>query len=174
MKVRGCGAAALAKLALEFAVLTAARSGEARGATWDEIDMEARTWAIPASRMKAGKAHNVPLSARAMAILESARAYGDSGLVFPSVKLGRPMDAETLVDILRRLELVDVNEKPATVHGMRSAFRDWAGETGKPRELAEAALAHAVGGRVERAYARSDLLDRRRALMDQWAAYLAG
>ena len=158
-----------AKLCLRFLILTAARSGEARGATWPEIDMEAREWRIPADRMKGGATHRVPLSDAALAALDRARALDDgSGLVFPSpLRAGRPLSNMTLTKILRNQGLAT----RATVHGFRSTFRDWCAETGKPREIAEAALAHTVGG-VEGAYFRSDLLARRRVLMDQWAAFL--
>ena len=158
-----------ARLCFRFLVLTAARSGEARGAQWSEIDMEAREWRIPAERMKAKAAHRVPLSEAAVAVLAEARRLDDrSGLCFPSsTKRGSPLSDVTLTMNLRRYGLAD----RATVHGFRSSFRDWCAETGQPRELAEAALAHVVTG-VEGAYFRSDLYDRRRALMDDWAAYL--
>ena len=156
-------------LALRFAILTAARSGEVRGATWSEIDMERREWRIPGDRMKAGEEHRVPLSEAAMGVLSEATWIDDgSGLVFPSpIRKGRPLSDVTLTKVLRDKGLA----KKATVHGMRSTFRDWCAETGKPREIAEAALAHKVGG-VEGAYFRSDLFDRRRRLMDQWAAFV--
>ena len=158
-----------AKLCLRFLILTAARSGEARGATWAEMDAEAREWRIPGERMKGGGAHRVPLSDAALAVLEQARALDDgSGLIFPSpLRAGHPLSDMSLTKLLRDRGLAD----RATVHGFRSAFRDWCAETGRPRELAEAALAHVVGG-VEGAYFRSDLLERRRALMDEWAAFL--
>ena len=162
-----------AKWCLEFLILTAARSGEARGARWSEIDLDAATWTIPAERMKAHAEHRVPLSSRALAILREARMIDDgSGLVFPSpTRPGKPMSDMTLTTLLRRLKVAD----RATVHGFRSAFRDWAAEcTHAPHAVMELSLAHAVGNAVEAAYARSDLFDRRRALMDQWAAYLAG
>ena len=148
---------------------TAARSGEARNAIWAEVDTEAREWRIPGSRMKGGREHRVPLSDAALVVLEHARALDDgSGLVFPSpLRAGRPLSDMTLTKILRDRGLAE----RATVHGFRSAFRDWCAETGKPREIAEAALAHTVGG-VEGAYFRSDLFARRRALMDQWAEFL--
>ena len=162
-----------AKWCLEFLILTAARSGEARGARWSEIDLDAATWTIPAERMKAHAEHRVPLSSRALAILGEARTIDDgSGLVFPSPsRPGKPMSDMTLTTLLRRLKVAD----RATVHGFRSAFRDWAAEcTHAPHAVMELSLAHAVGNAVEAAYARSDLFDRRRALMDQWEAYLAG
>ena len=160
-----------AKLALRFLVLTAARTVEVRGATWDEIDIDARVWRIPGERMKAGQEHRVPLSTAALATLQQARALDDgSGLVFPSpVRRGCQMSNMTLTKVLRDTGLAE----RATVHGFRSSFRDWCAETGKAREVAEAALAHTVGG-VEGAYFRSDLFERRRRLMDAWAAYVTG
>ena len=162
-----------AKWCLEFLILTTTRSGEARGARWSEIDLDAAMWVIPGERMKSHAEHRVPLSSRALAILEEARTIDDgSGLVFPSpTRPGKPMSDMTLTALLRRLKVAD----RATVHGFRSAFRDWAAEcTHAPHAVMELSLAHAVGNAVEAAYARSDLFDRRRALMDQWAAYLAG
>ena len=169
-QVEASRASHAAKLCLRFLILTAARSGEARGATWAEVDTDAREWRIPGDRMKGGAGHRVPLSDAALAALERARPLDDgSGLVFPSpLRPGRSLSNMTLTKILRDQGLAD----RATVHGFRSAFRDWCAETGKPREIAEAALAHTVGG-VEGAYFRSDLLARRRALMDQWAAFLS-
>ena len=169
--VEACGASIAVKLALRFLILTAARSGEVRMATWAEIDTDARTWKIPGARMKAGNDHRVPLSDAALTILEQARILDDdSGLIFPSpVKCGSPFSDMTMTKLLRDTGLAG----QATVHGFRSTFRDWCAETGKPRELAEAALAHVVGG-VEGAYFRSDLYERRRRLMNQWAAYIAG
>jgi integrase len=157
------------RLAFEFLILTATRSGEMRGTRWDEIDLEARLWTIPAQRMKAGKVHVVPLSAQALAILERMRELrrgADQALVFEGAKQGRPMSDMTLTMLLRRM-MVD-----ATAHGFRSSFRDWAAEaTNFPREVAEAALAHAVESRVEAAYRRSDLLEKRRKLMEAWAGF---
>jgi len=160
------------RLAFEFLILTAVRSGEMRGARWDEIDLVTRLWAIPAQRMKAGKTHVVPLSARAAAILvrmQELRRGGDQTLVFEGAKLGRPMSDMTLTMLLRRMGA------GVTAHGFRSSFRDWAAEaTNFPREVAEAALAHAVESRVEAAYRRSDLLEKRRKLMEAWASYCEG
>ena len=160
-----------AKLALRFVILTAARSGEVRLATWDEIDMDKAVWTVPVERMKAAREHRVPLSATALKVLKDARAVRDSSdLVFPSpVRRGQPMSDMTLTKVLRDTGLAD----GATVHGFRSSFRDWCADTGKPREIAEAALAHTVGG-AEGAYFRSDLFERRRRLMDQWASFLTG
>jgi integrase len=160
------------RLAFEFLILTAGRSGEMRGARWSEIDLAAKLWTIPKERMKAGKVHVVPLSARAVTILERMRALRrgeDQALVFEGARLGRLMSDMTLTRVLRRM---GVN---ATAHGFRSSFRDWAAEaTNFPREVAEAALAHAVESRVEAAYRRSDLLEKRRKLMEQWAWHCTG
>ena len=166
--VRGSGAGRSVKLAFEFLVLTAARSGEVRLATWDEIDKEAATWTVPAARMKAGREHRVPLSGRALEILEEARSLDDgSGLVFPGTRVGKPLSDMTLSKVMRDLGL------DAVPHGFRSSFRDWSSEcTNASREVMEASLAHVVRNRVEAAYSRSDLFDRRRALMGQWTAYL--
>ena len=159
-----------AKLCLRFLILTAARSGEARGATWAEMDAEAREWRIPGERMKGGVAHRVPLPDAALAVLERTRALDDgSGLVFPSpLRAGRPLSDMSLTKLLRDRGLAE----RATVHGFRSTFRDWCADAGVPREVAEAALANTVGG-VEGAYFRSDLLQRRRVLLGQWAAFIA-
>jgi integrase len=152
---------------LEFAILTAARSGEVFGALWEEFDLEARVWTVPAIRMKAGREHRVPLSARAVEILRQMEQNRLSALVFPGTKPGRPLSVMALEMVLRRMKL------DFTVHGFRSAFRDWAGErTHFPREVAEAALAHLVGDAVERAYRRGDALEKRRKLMDAWSNFL--
>ena len=160
-----------AKLCLRFLIMTAARSGEARGATWSELDLDNRLWTIPAQRMKAGAEHRVPLSDAALAVLEQARPLrDDSGLVFRSpTRRGKSLSDMALTKILRDNGLSD----RATVHGFRSSFRDWAADTGKLRETAEAALAHTVGG-VEGAYFRSDLFERRRRLMDDWGRFVSG
>ena len=157
------------KLAFEFLVLTAARSAEVRLATWDEIDVAGRVWTISALQMKAKREHRVPLCRRALEILDAARALGDgSGLVFP-MRSGRAIALSTLPKVLRYHEIA------AVPHGFRSSFRDWAAEeTDHPREVIEAALAHVVQNKVEAAYARSDLFERRRRLMDDWAEYLSG
>ncbi|MFG1246029.1 tyrosine-type recombinase/integrase [Xanthobacter flavus] len=162
--VRGMSA-----FALEFAILTAARSGEVRGARWGEMDLKAKVWTVPAARMKAGREHRVPLCARAVEILETlAQVKPEPGdLVFPGQKKGAPLSDMSLTALLRRLK-VDV-----TVHGFRSSFRDWAGDTTAfPREVAEAALAHAVGDATEAAYRRSDALAKRKGLMDVWGAFV--
>ena len=159
------------KMCFRFLVLTAVRSGEARGAAWSEIDEGAREWRIPAGRMKARVEHRVPLSDAALAVLERARLLHDgSDLVFPSVvKRGRPMSDMTLAKMLRSTGLAD----RATVHGFRSSFRDWASEcTDAPHAVMELALAHTVGSAVEQASARSTPIERRRALMQQWADFV--
>ena len=152
-------------------VLTAVRSQEARGAQWGEVDLEARTWTIPAARMKAEAEHRVPLSDAALVLLEARRPANPNpqALIFPSVQAGKLVSDMSL---LRCLEVVGLKGK-ATIHGMRSAFRDWAGEKTKHRpDTIEKALAHAVGSAVERAYARSDLFEDRQKLMSDWAQYL--
>ena len=167
-KMQDSGATPPVKLAFEFLVLTAARSGEVRGARWDEIDLPARVWAIPAKRMKSKRQHRVPLSGRPVEILKAARVLGDgrSALVFPS-RGGGPI---SITRLPKMLQTVKVNAVP---HGFRSSFRDWAAEeTDHPREVVEVALAHIVGNQTEAAYARSDLFERRRRLMDEWAEYL--
>ncbi len=158
----------VASRALGFTILTAARSGETRGMTWGEVNMENCIWSIPGSRMKAGKDHRVPLSADAIALLGPRR--DDNKLVFESeAKPGRPISDMSMTAVLRRME-----QNGITVHGFRSTFRDWAGEsTGFPREVIEAALAHRIRDRAEAAYARSDLFDKRRNLMDAWAQVAA-
>lgn len=159
------------RLALQALILTAARSGEIRGATWDELDLDAGLWTIPGERMKAGEPHTVPLSPQALAIFKRAHALrtGETELVFPGIKRGRPLSDMTLLKVLRDMDL------PFTVHGFRSSFRDWAAErSALPGEVAEAALAHAVSNRVEAAYRRTDFLDKRRRLMDAWGAWCDG
>ena len=154
-------------LALEFLVLTACRSGEVRLATWDEVDLEAETWRVPASRMKAKRDHRVPLSGRALEILQEARDLSDGpGLVFPSAH-GRAISGNTISKLLRELEI------EAVPHGFRSSFRDWAAEcSDAPREISELALAHVNSDRVEAAYRRTDLFKRRRVLMEEWSGYV--
>ena len=165
--MRASGAAPVVKLAFEFLVLTAARSGDVRGAQWDEIDTEDHVWTVPATRTKAKREHRVPLCQRAEQILDAARTLGDgNALVFPSGRSKRLTDM-AVSGLLKDLEI------GAVPHGFRSSFRDWAAEkTDHPREVVEAALAHVVQNKVEAAYARSDLFERRRRLMDDWSAYL--
>ena len=162
-----------AKLCFRFLILTASRSGEARGASWDEIDMQGQEWRIPSERMKSGIEHRVPLSRQALELLGAASALRDEdGLVFPSpMKSGSPMSDMTLTKILRSTGLAE----RATVHGFRSSFKNWTLEqTDTPWAVSEAALAHTLGNSTEQAYARSDLFERRRPLMQQWADYLTG
>ncbi|MDE0388772.1 MAG: tyrosine-type recombinase/integrase [Rhodospirillales bacterium] len=170
--VDASAASLAAKRCLRFPVLTAAWSGEARGATWNEIDQEAREWRIPAERMRGGVQHCVPLSNQALVVLEQASPLrDDSRLVFPSpVNSGRPMSDMTLTEVLRTTGLAE----RATVHGFRSTFRDWAAEcTNAPHAVMELSLAHAVGSSVELAYARSDLIAKPRELMDLWARFVS-
>jgi integrase len=151
--------------ALEFVILTAARSGEARGATWSEIDRDAAVWTVPAERMKAGREHRVPLSDAAPSLLDELPRWGGTNLVFPAPRGGLLSDM-TLTAVLRRMRV------PAVPHGFRSTFRDWASEcTNYPRDAAEMALAHAIGDKVEAAYRRGDLFEKRRQMMADWAAF---
>ncbi len=161
------------RLAIEYLILTAARSGEVRGATSLEIDLEARAWSIPADRMKAGRAHRIPLSDRAIEILQRMSAFRRTAkpdaLVFEGMKVGRPLSDMSLTMPIRRAGL------PITVHGFRSSFRDWCAEaTNTPREIAEACLAHSVRDAVEAAYARTDHFENRRGIMDAWAEFCVG
>ena len=156
----------LSARALEFLVLTAARSGEVRGATWQEIDMEAAVWTVPAERMKAQKEHRVPLSPQALALLAGMPRVEGNDLVFPAPRGGQLSDM-TLTNLMRRMEL------DAVPHGMRSTFRDWAAErTHFPREVAEMALAHTIGNAVEAAYRRGDLFTKRAEMMKEWGDYV--
>lgn len=153
--------------ALEFAILTAARTGEVIGATWGEIDIEKRLWTIPPERMKARKEHRVPLSEPALAVLRAMEKVRDGNFVFPGGKAQRSLSNMALLTTLRRMKRTDV-----TTHGFRSTFRDWVAEqTNFSNEVAEMALAHAVGDKVEAAYRRGDLFDKRRALMCEWAVW---
>ena len=172
--VRGADAWIGTRLAFEFLVLTAARSAEVRLATWGEMDLVAMVWTVPGRRMKAKREHRVPLYGRAVEVLRKAEQLGGAGrdgagdeeLVFPTVR-GKALEAATLSKLVRNLGIA------AVPHGFRSSFRDWASErTDHPREVAEAALAHAVRNQTEAAYARSDLFERRRHLMEDWGEYL--
>lgn len=157
----------MAALALEFAILTAVRSGEALGARWDEVDLPSRVWIIPAARMKAARPHRVPLSGKALAILEKLSEARQGPYVFAGQSGDAPLSNMAMTMALRRMKIEGV-----TVHGFRSAFRDWAGnETSFPREVAEAALAHVIGDKAEQAYRRGDALEKRRALMEAWASF---
>ena len=167
--VRASRAAPVVKLAFEFLVLTAARSGEVRGALWSEIDTEEHVWTVPAMRTKAKREHRVPLARCAEQVLDAARTLSNgNALVFPSPR-GKRFNDMALSGLLKTLEV------PAVPPGFRSTFRDWASEeTNHPREVVEAALAHVVQNKVEAAHARSDRFERRRRLMDDWSAYVAG
>ena len=168
--VRGSTASPSVKLAFEILALTACRSGEVRGMTWDEVDLEKATWTVPATRMKAGKLHRVPLSLRALAILREAHSLNQGdGVVFPAPRSGSIISDMAFTQMLRRLGLDFVP------HGLRSSFRDWAAEqTDAPHAVMETALAHTVGNATEAAYARSDLFELRRGLMEKWSEYLEG
>jgi integrase len=168
--LRAADAGATLKLAFEFLVLTAARTGEVLGARWDEIDLEAKTWTVPANRIKAGREHRVPLAPRCLELLEQAKPLaGDSDFVFTG-RSGKPLSNMALLMLLRRMGRADV-----TAHGFRSSFRDWSAErTNIPRAVCEAALAHVVKDRAEAAYFRSDLFEQRRALMEKWEQYAIG
>ena len=157
----------VAARALEFVVLTAARSGEVLGARWSEIDINEKIWIVPAVRMKGGREHRVPLSDRALAILKDMKTLGRDDFVFPGQRPRRPLGTNTLTVLLRKMGRGDL-----TVHGFRSSFRDWCAErTSFPSEVAEMSLAHAIGNKVEAAYRRSDLFEKRRRLMDEWARF---
>ena len=159
---------------LEFLILTAARSGEARGMTWQEVDFEAKIWTVPAERMKAKLPHRVPLSVQALAILRGQQGRHDN-LVFPSPRKGVELSDMVLTAFLRRTQATsDTPGRLATAHGFRSTFRDWCSEQAYPRDLAERALAHAVQNKVEAAYHRTDLLEQRAPMMQTWADYVCG
>jgi integrase len=171
----------IAAQALRFVILTAARTGEVRGMRWQEVDLDGKVWVVPGDRMKAGKTHRVPLSAAALAVLEDVRPLmrkpGDH--VFPSIRDRKPLSDMALSEVVRRmneareegapLQWRDVEGRAVVPHGFRSTFRDWAGET-RPegREVVERALAHSIKDKAEAAYARSDLLEKRRPLMEAW------
>jgi len=166
--------------ALEFVALTACRSGEVRGAAWDEIDLDAMLWTVPGGRMKAGKEHRVPLTGEAVALLKALPRL-DGGLVFTAPRGGMLSDM-ALTSVMRKIHAADdegfsdrASGRPAVPHGLRSTFRDWAAErTEYPREMAEISLAHTVGSDVERAYRRGDMVERRRAMMAAWGRFLRG
>ena len=160
---------AMAALALEFTILTAARTGEVLDATWGEIDFNTALWTIPARRMKMDREHRVPLCERTLAILVICQAGRTNDVIFSGQRDGKPMSNMAMNMLLRRMD-----ERAITTHGFRSSFRDWAGErTEFPREVAEAALAHQVGDETERAYRRGDALEKRRALMSAWEAFIS-
>ena len=160
------GRSAVAARALEFTILTATRTSEVLGAQWDEIDLGKKIWTIPAARMKGGREHRIPLSPRAIEIVEAMYEPGGEGHVFPGPKPRKPLSTMAMAMLLRRMA------SNATVHGFRSTFRDWASETtGFPHEVCEMALAHTIGNKAEAAYRRGDLFDKRRKLMEAWASY---
>ena len=156
----------IAARALEFTILTAARTGEVLGARWEEMNIQDKLWVVPPSRMKAAREHRVPLSRAAAAVLKQMQTVRRADLVFPGHRRGKPLSNMSILMMLRRMGRCDL-----TAHGFRSTFRDWAAErTNFPREVAEAALAHVIGDKVEAAYRRGDLFEKRRRLMDAWAA----
>jgi integrase len=160
---------AVAARALEFAILTAARSGEVLGARWEEFDLDQAVWTVPATRMKGGREHRVPLSQCALKIVKAMHEARNCDFVFPGQRPGKPLSVMALEMVLRRMKIQN-----ATVHGFRSAFRDWAAErTNFSNEVCEAALAHVIENKAEAAYRRGDLFDKRRKLMDAWAAFCA-
>jgi integrase len=157
----------VAARALEYLVLTPARTGEVLGARWDEVDLQAKVWTVPPERMKGGKTHRVPLSPRAVAIVREQQSRRESDYLFPGMRGGAALSATSLSDALHAMGRANV-----TVHGFRSCFRDWVSEcTAFPSEVAEMALAHITGTEVERAYRRGDMFDKRRKLMDAWATF---
>ncbi len=161
-KQQGIGAAAL-----EFAILTASRSGEVRGALWSEFDLTERVWTIPGERMKAGNEHRIPLTGTAISIINRMKQNQLSDFVFPGTKEAKPLSDMSLTAVLKRMERQDL-----TAHGFRSTFRDWASEmTAYPREVCEMALAHTISNKTEAAYRRGDLFDKRLQLMDEWAQF---
>jgi integrase len=160
---------AISARALEFLILTAGRTGEVIGARWGEIDLLDKTWTVPAVRMKAHREHRVPLAAPTLAILRDMQAThsGENAFVFPGPKSGRPLSNVAFLRLLRRMGLHDL-----TVHGFRATFKTWASErTSFQNEIVEAALAHVIGGKVEQAYRRGDMFEKRRRLMQQWATF---
>jgi integrase len=171
-RLRSLGGRPATRLAFEFLILTAARGGEVRFATWDEIDPRAALWTVPAARMKSRIEHVVPLTTRALTILSEARAaYPNSELIFPGAKPGMPLSDMTLTKVLRDTGLGGL----ATAHGFRSSFKDWCAEVAKARdEVSEAALAHTIPDKVRAAYLRTRFLEERRALMQDWADYVGG
>jgi integrase len=169
------GNPSLSKTMLEFLILTAARSGEVRAMTWDEVDLDDNVWTVPAERMKANAAHRVPLSGRAIEILQEQKEKAEHpDIVFPSSGGNVPSDM-ILTKFLRDQNVASSEQgRIATAHGFRSSFRDWASENGYPRDYAERALAHTISNQTEAAYHRTDLLDQRRGMMESWAQYVCG
>lgn len=160
----------IAARALEFLILTACRTNEVIGAHWNEFDLAEKTWMVPAARMKAGKEHRVPLSPRTLTILKSLRKMAQGEFVFPGLQPNKPLSNMAMLELLKRMK-----RDGLTVHGFRSTFRDWVGETTNyPREVAEAALAHTIKDKAEAAYARGDLFSKRRRMFEDWARYVIG
>jgi integrase len=156
--------------AFEFCILNATRTNETMGMRWNEYDEQAQLWTVPGARMKAGRAHRIPLAQRSQRILTEMQEIRTSDFVFPGGKQERPLSPMAFLMLLRRLDRSDV-----TAHGFRSTFRDWAAErTDFPNEVVEMALAHTIGNKVEAAYRRGDLFDKRRQLAESWAAFCAG
>jgi integrase len=173
--VRRSKAKAGTRLALEFLLLTAARTSEALYPEWSEIDLEARTWTVPAARMKRKKNHRVALNDQALAVLETAKAlWPHSKVVFNGRWPGEPLSNQALLMLMRRLGFKDYDGRTAVPHGLRSTFRDWCADNGKDDNAAEAALSHAVGNKVVRSYRRTDLLTARGPLMQEWANFVTG
>ena len=174
-----CARDGVAARALEFAILTATRSGEVRGGTWHEVDFDTKTWTIPAARMKAKKKHTVPLSKHAIALLEKLPRIANNDLLFPGTRDKRPLSDMSLSAVIRRMNegentppWVDEARKEVVPHGFRSTFRDWCSEeTHYPNEMAEMALAHAISSKTEQAYRRGDMLEKRREMMEEWAQW---
>jgi integrase len=159
----------VATLALELAILTAARTGEVIGATWKEMNLKQSVWDVPAGRMKGGRSHRAPLSAAALHVLHRVKAYAVGDVVFPSLPRDRALSNMALLTVLRRMGRSDL-----TVHGFRSTFRTWAAErTNIPREVCEAALAHVIKDKTEAAYQRGDMFEKRVRLMEEWAEFCA-
>ena len=157
----------IAARALEFAIITAARSAEVLGAKWQEFDLDAGLWTVPNSRMKAGKEHRVPLAPRAIEIIKGMTELAKGEFVFPGDNPGHPLAEKAMWKVLNRMKVANT-----TVHGLRSTFRDWAAErTNFPNHVIEMALAHTIGDKVEAAYRRGDLFDKRQRLMDEWARF---
>lgn len=164
----------VAALALRFLILTATRSGEVLGARWSEIDLDARVWTIPAERMKAKREHRVPLSAAAMECLSATPRIDGNPYVFPGNRAGRPLSAMSMLKVMRDLGYgVNANRGDYVPHGFRSSFRDWSGEVSSfPRDVCEMALAHVIENKVEAAYRRGDMFEKRRRMMDAWATFV--
>jgi integrase len=161
------GREGVATMALQFTILTAARTGETLGARWEEIDVDRTVWTVPAARMKGEREHRVPLAGHALAVLYGMLAARQCEFVFPGQRPGRPLHHDAMAEVLERMKRDTV-----TIHGFRSTFRDWAAETTNfPSEVVEMALAHAIGDKVEAAYRRGDLFEKRRVLMQQWGLF---